>query len=115
MTMDETVRPTPGELLEWGNPINDSATFAMIRAYSRYDNMWAQPYPPMLIAGGINDPLVTYWEPAKWAPKLCADKSDANLLLLKINLGAVHVGKSGRWERARKMAETYAFVLVRMR
>ena len=60
----------------------------------------AQAYPPMLITGGLNDPRVTYWEPAKWAAKLRATKTDDNLLLLKINMGAGHGGKSGRWERA---------------
>ena len=54
----------------------------------------------MLITGGLTDPRVTYWEPAKWAAKLRATKTDDNLLLLKINMGAGHGGKSGRWERA---------------
>ena len=52
----------------------------------------------MLITGGLNDPRVTYWEPAKWAAKLRATKTDDNLLLLKINMGAGHGGKSGRWD-----------------
>ena len=54
----------------------------------------------MLITGGLNDPRVTYWEPAKWAAKLRDNKTDDNLLMLKINMGAGHGGKSGRWERA---------------
>ena len=62
----------------------------------------AQPYPPMLITGGLNDPRVTYWEPAKWAARLRATKSDDNLLLLKINMGAGHGGKSGRWNALRE-------------
>ena len=63
-----------------------------------YDNVKAQDYPPMLITGGLTDPRVTYWEPAKWAAKLRATKTDDNLLLLKINMGAGHGGKSGRWD-----------------
>ena len=68
----------------------------------------------MLITGGLNDPRVTYWEPAKWAAKLRATKTDDNLLLLKINMGAGHGGKSGRWERLHEIAEAYAFVLTQM-
>jgi oligopeptidase B len=68
----------------------------------------------MLITGGIADPRVTYWEPAKWAAKLRATKRDDNLLLLKINMGAGHGGKSGRWETVREEAEAYAFVLTQM-
>ena len=74
----------------------------------------AKAYPPMLITGGLNDPRVTYWEPAKWAARLRATKTDDNLLLLKINMGAGHGGKSGRWEQLREIAEAYAFVLTQM-
>ncbi len=66
----------------------------------------------MLITGGLNDPRVTYWEPAKWAAVLRDMKTDGNPLLLKINMGAGHGGKSGRWERLRETAEAYAFVLT---
>jgi oligopeptidase B len=110
--LDDTLPLTPGEWPEWGNPITDRAAFDTIRGYSPYDNVKAQAYPPMLITGGLTDPRVTYWEPAKWAAKLRDRKTDANLLLLKINMGAGHGGKSGRWERLHEVAETYAFVLT---
>ncbi len=93
--LDDTLPLTPGEWPEWGNPITDKAAFDLIRSYSPYDNVKAQAYPPMLITGGLNDPRVTYWEPAKWAAKLRATKTDDNVLLLKINMGAGHGGKSG--------------------
>ena len=66
----------------------------------------------MLITGGLNDPRVTYWEPAKWAARLRATRTDANMLLLKTNMGAGHGGKSGRWESLREVAEEYAFILM---
>jgi len=112
--LDDTLPLTPGEWPEWGNPITDKAAFDYIRSYSPYDNVKAQAYPPMLITGGLNDPRVTYWEPAKWAAKLRATRTDDNLLLLKINMGAGHGGKSGRWEKLHEVAETYGFILTQV-
>jgi oligopeptidase B len=108
---DESLPLTPGEWPEWGNPITDPAAFDLIRSYSPYDNVSAQDYPPMLITGGLNDPRVTYWEPAKWAARLREHKTDANPLLLKINMGAGHGGKSGRYEAITERAEAYAFMI----
>jgi oligopeptidase B len=113
--LDDTLPLTPGEWPEWGNPILDKEAFELIRSYSPYDNVRAQDYPPMLITGGLNDPRVTYWEPAKWAAKLRATKTDDNLLLLKINMGAGHGGKSGRWDSLREVAEAFAFILTQVR
>ncbi|WP_137899500.1 S9 family peptidase [Sphingomonas sp. 2SG] len=109
--LDADLPLTPGEWPEWGNPIEDKAAFELIRSYSPYDNVVAQGYPPMFISGGLNDPRVTYWEPAKWAAKLRATKTDDNVLLLKTNMGAGHGGKSGRFESLREAAEEHAFVL----
>ncbi len=111
---DESLPLTPGEWPEWGNPITDKAAFEYIRSYSPYDQVSAQNYPPMLITGGLNDPRVTYWEPAKWAAKLRATKTDDNILLLKTNMGAGHGGKSGRWNRIEEVAEEFAFILWQM-
>lgn len=113
--LDDTLPLTPGEWPEWGNPITDETAFNYIRGYSPYDNVKAQDYPPMLITGGLTDPRVTYWEPAKWAAKLRASKTDDNLLLLKINMGAGHGGKSGRWDRLHEVAETYGFILTEVK
>ena len=109
--MDADLPLTPGEWPEWGNPIEDADAFELILSYSPYDNVRAQDYPPLFITGGLNDPRVTYWEPAKWAAKLRATKTDDNVLLLKTNMGAGHGGKSGRFESLREVAEEHAFVL----
>lgn len=109
--LDDSLPLTPGEWPEWGNPIEDKAAFELIRSYSPYDNVAAQAYPPLFISGGLNDPRVTYWEPAKWGAKLRATKTDDNVLVLKTNMGAGHGGKSGRWESLRESAEENAFVL----
>ena len=109
--LDAELPLTPGEWPEWGNPIEDKAAFELIRSYSPYDNVRAQAYPPLFISGGLNDPRVTYWEPAKWAARLRATKTDDNILLLKTNMGAGHGGKSGRFDSLREAAEEHAFVL----
>ena len=71
----------------------------------------SRAYPPVLAVGGLTDPRVTYWEPAKMVAKLRAMKTDKNLLLLKTNMGAGHGGVSGRFNRLDEVAIAYAFAL----
>ncbi len=109
--LDPTLPLTPGEWPEWGNPIEDKAAFELIRSYSPYDQVRAQAYPPLLVTAGLNDPRVTYWEPAKWVARLRELKTDDHELLLKTNMGAGHGGKSGRFESLKETAEEFAFIL----
>ena len=109
--LDDSLPLTPIEWPEWGDPIRDRAAFERIRAYSPYDNVRRQAYPPMIVTAGIADPRVTYWEPAKWVAKLRATKTGDDLLVMKTNMGAGHFGASGRYEALRELAEIYAFVL----
>ena len=109
--LDESLPLTPGEWPEWGNPITDKAAFEYMLGYSPYDQVSAQDYPPMLVTAGLNDPRVTYWEPAKWVARLREMKTDDNVLVLKTNMGAGHGGKSGRFESLRETAEEFAFIL----
>ena len=105
---------TPMEWPEWGNPIDSAEDYATIQAYSPYDQIKSQAYPPMLVTAGLNDPRVTYWEPAKWVAKLRHEKTDDNLLLLKTNMEAGHGGQSGRFTALREVAEEYAFFLTQI-
>ena len=109
--LDESLPLTPGEWPEWGNPIEDKAAFELILSYSPYDQVQRQAYPPLLVTAGLNDPRVTYWEPAKWVAKLRELKTDGHELLLKTNMGAGHGGKSGRFESLKETAEEFAFIL----
>jgi oligopeptidase B len=108
--LDATLPLTVIEYDEWGNPNNPEA-YAYIRSYSPYDNIEAGAYPHMLITGGLNDPRVAYWEPAKYTAKLRARKTDGNRLLLRTNMGAGHAGASGRYDNLREVAFKYAFLL----
>jgi oligopeptidase B len=109
--LDADLPLTPGEWPEWGNPIEDKAAFELIQSYSPYDQVKPQAYPPLMVTAGLNDPRVTYWEPAKWVAKLREVKTDTNELILKTNMGAGHGGKSGRFESLKETAEEFAFIL----
>ncbi len=112
--LNEKLPLTPGEWQEWGNPVTDKAAFAYMLSYSPYDQVVAKAYPPLMVTAGLNDPRVTYWEPAKWVAKLREVKTDDNLLLLKTNMGAGHGGQSGRWNSLKETAEEFAFILWQM-
>lgn len=110
--LDATLPLTPPEWKEWGNPIEDKAAFELISSYSPYDNITASEYPPMLVTGGLNDPRVTYWEPAKWTAKMRDMKTDDHLLVMRMNMGAGHFANSGRYGRQLDSAEEMVFTLI---
>lgn len=108
--LDPTLPLTIGEYEEWGNA-NEQPYYEYIKSYSPYDNVESKDYPNILIMTGLNDPRVSYWEPAKWTAKLRAMKTDGNLLLLKTSMNAGHGGASDRYERLKETAFIYAFLL----
>jgi oligopeptidase B len=110
-TMSDASLPlTVGEYEEWGNP-RIKAEYEYIKTYCPYTNVTAKAYPTMLVKTSLNDSQVMYWEPAKYVSKLRALKTDKNLLLFKINMGAGHGGSSGRYDALHETAFNYAFVL----
>ncbi|MBW3548807.1 MAG: S9 family peptidase [Actinobacteria bacterium] len=109
--LDPTLPLTVLEWEEWGNPVEAPEVYHYMRSYSPYENVEAKAYPPMLVTAGLNDPRVSYWEPAKWVAKLRATKTDSNPLLLKTEMGAGHMGPSGRYDAWRDEAFVYAFLL----
>lgn len=109
--LDASLPLTITEWEEWGNPVADERMYRYIKAYSPYDNVGAHDYPALLVTGGLNDPRVQYWEPAKWVAKLRATKTDDRLLVLRTEMGAGHSGPSGRYDAWRDEAFVLAFVL----
>ncbi len=109
--LDDTLPLTTIEYDEWGNP-NDKDYFDYIKSYSTYDNVARQDYPHMFVTAGLNDPRVTYWEPAKWVAKLREYKTDSNFILLKTNMEAGHKGKTGRYESLKEYADEFTFILA---
>ena len=108
--LDVNLPLTVQEFQEWGNPA-ESTSYQYMRSYSPYDNIAPKAYPNMLITGGLSDPRVMYWEPAKFAAKLRATKTDDNKLLLKTHMGAGHFGESGRYGNLNDFAFEAAFAL----
>jgi oligopeptidase B len=109
--LDDTLPLTPPEWPEWGNPVASVEDYRTIAAYSPYDNVTAQAYPPILAVAGLTDPRVTYWEPAKWVARLRQMSTSGNPVLFKINMAAGHAGASGRFQRLEEIAYEYAFAL----
>ena len=108
--LDATLPLTIGEWEEWGNPAEEKY-YWYIKSYAPYENVRAQAYPAMLITAGLNDPRVSYWEPAKWVARLRALKTDSNTILLKTDMGAGHFGASGRYEYLKETAFNFSFLL----
>ncbi len=108
---DATLPLTPPEWPEWGNPLESEAAYDYIASYCPYSNIECRAYPAVLSTGGLTDPRVTYWEPAKWAAKLRPHTSSGKPVLLKMNMGAGHAGAAGRFEYLREIAHDYAFAL----
>ena len=109
--LDASLPLTPPEWPEWGNPIDSAEDYARIAGYSPIDNVEEKAYPAILATGGLTDPRVTYWEPAKWVATLRARRTDDGLTLLHMNMGAGHGGASGRFDGLREDARDWAFLL----
>ena len=109
---DESLPLTVTEWEEWGNPVADPEAYATMRSYSPYDNVVAADYPAMYVTAGLNDPRVSYWEPAKWVAKLRALTTGNRPILLRTEMGAGHQGPSGRYEVWKDEARVQTFILV---
>src|SRR5579863_7014432 len=108
--LDASLPLTVGEYEEFGDP-SKQVFYDYMKSYAPYENVKAQDYPAILVTAGLNDPRVSYWEPAKWVAKLRAMKTDQNSLLLRTNMGSGHFGASGRYEYLKETAIEYAFLL----
>lgn len=114
-TMQDPDLPlTVTEWDEWGNPLDDPAAYDCIKSYSPYDNVAPAAYPAVLVTAGLNDPRVSYWEPAKWVAKLRATTTGDHRVLLRTELDAGHGGPSGRYDVWRDEAMVLAFLVAEL-
>jgi oligopeptidase B len=111
--LDESLPLTVGEFEEWGNP-KDRGYYDYMKSYCPYTNLGPRPYPTILVRTSLNDSQVMYWEPAKYVARLRTLKTDDNLLLFKIDMGAGHGGPSGRYDALHETAFDYAWILTRV-
>lgn len=116
--LDESLPLTVMEWEEWGNPVESAEVYEYMKAYSPYDNVATVARPPVLATAGLNDPRVSYWEPAKWVQRLRERAVDGGgggcgggSVLFKVELGAGHMGPSGRYDAWKDEAFVYSFVL----
>ncbi|UYM05295.1 S9 family peptidase [Solicola gregarius] len=109
--LDPSLPLTVIEWDEWGNPLRDSDVYAYMKAYSPYENVTAQAYPPILATTSLHDTRVLYVEPAKWVARLRAVTDGAADVLLKTEMSAGHGGVSGRYESWRERAYELAWAL----
>jgi oligopeptidase B len=115
--LDESLPLTAGEWEEWGNPDASATSYRTMKSYSPYDNVRATNdegapviYPHLYASGGLNDSRVGFWEPAKWVLKL-RDANEANVAVLKTEMGAGHGGPSGRYDAWHDEAQVLAWLL----
>ena len=111
--LDDKLPLTVNEYDEWGDP-REAEYYWYIKSYSPYDNVHEAEYPALLVMGGLNDPRVSYWEPAKWVAKLRTMNRGLRPTVLKTEMGSGHMGPSGRYESWREEAFVMAFVISQL-
>jgi oligopeptidase B len=111
--LDPSIPLVTREYDEWGNP-NEKKDYEYMLTWSPYDNVGHHAYPAMYVYTGLWDSQVQYYEPTKWVAKLRAMKTDANPLLLRVNMQGGHGGPAGRFQQAGTRAEYLAFALWNM-
>eukprot|EP00536_Pseudo-nitzschia_multiseries_P001001 jgi/Psemu1/179995/e_gw1.12.161.1 len=109
---DSTIPLTSGEWVEWGNP-NEEKYFRYMMDYSPMNSVRSgAKYPSCWLTGGLHDPRVAYWEPAKFAATLRhANPDNENPICLKLDLSAGHFSASDRYKYLRELAIDYSFLL----
>lgn len=112
--LDPSLPLTVIEWEEWGNPVESEEIFEVMAGYTPYENIPAARLPPVLATGGLHDPRVGFWEPAKWVARLrdeTAGIDGAGPFLCKTEMGAGHGGPSGRYDAWKDEALVFAFLL----
>ena len=69
-------------------------------------------YPSCWLTGGLHDPRVAYWEPARFTATLRhANHDSKNPICMKLDLSAGHFSASDRYKYYRELAYDYSFLL----
>jgi len=113
--IDSSIPLTCQEWQEWGNP-NEEKYHEYMMSYCPMQNVQkGKTYPSCLITGGLFDPRVMYWEPAKYCATLRHTVSGSlGPILLKTDLDAGHFAQSDRYKYLKEQAYEYAFLLEQL-
>ena len=114
-TMSDPSLPlTVTEWEEWGDPRAEPFA-SYIAGYSPYDNTMPADYPAIFVTAGLNDPRVSYHEPAKWVARLrSVGAGTPRPVVLRTEMGAGHGGRSGRYDAWRDEARAIAFLVAEL-
>jgi prolyl oligopeptidase len=100
---------------EWG-AINDPAGYQALKGIDSYQAVKdGTAYPAVLLTTGVTDPRVAPFHVAKMAARLQAATSSDKPILLRVDYDAGHGIGSTRSQQDREAADTYAFLLWRLR
>jgi oligopeptidase B len=108
---DPTLPLTVTEWEEWGDPrLEPFASY--MASYAPYDNTVEADYPAIFVTAGLNDPRVSYHEPAKWVARLRSVGAGVTRpVVLRTEMGAGHGGRSGRYDAWRDEARVITFLV----
>eukprot|EP00980_Cylindrotheca_fusiformis_P013714 scaffold3526_cov115-Cylindrotheca_fusiformis.AAC.4 len=110
--LDASIPLTAAEWVEWGNP-NEEKYYQYMMDYNPMTNVKpGVKYPSCWLTGGLHDPRVQFWEPAKFAATLRNANPDGdNLICLKMDMSAGHFSASDRYKYLKELAIDYSFLL----
>lgn len=112
--IDASIPLTAVEWEEWGNP-SEKKYFDYMMEYCPMQNIQNAKYPSCLLTGGLHDPRVQYWEPAKFAAKLRhLQAPGSGPVCVKMDMTAGHFSASDRYKYLKELAFDYAFLLDQM-
>jgi prolyl oligopeptidase len=104
-----------GEEPEWG-AISDPAGYRALKSIDSYQAVKdGTAYPAVLLTTGVTDPRVAPFHVAKMTARLQAATSSGKPILLRVDYDAGHGMGSTRSQQDREAADTYAFLLWRLR
>ena len=113
--IDSTIPLTIQEWQEWGCP-NEAEYHDYMMSYCPMQNVQeGKTYPSCLITGGLHDPRVAFWEPAKFCATLRhGSRSSLGPILLKTDIDAGHFAQSDRYKYLKEQAYEYAYLLEQL-
>ncbi len=108
--LDPALPLTESDILEWGDP-GVSADARYLFGFSPYHQVREQPYPNLLVQASRNDGRVGMHEALKWMARIRERATGRALQLIDIEDNSGHLGASDQYQRRRKQALEYTFVL----